>query len=70
MIATLLALVAVGLVVASFFVKRHRESDRPRDGWRPTTEIFNDPSTNRVMRVWLDDAGQRQYVEESERFAT
>jgi len=24
--------------------------------------VFNDPSTNRVMRVWIDTAGKRYYV--------
>lgn len=58
-----------GFAVASLFVRRHRESGRPGDGWRPTDEVFNDPSTNRVMRVWLDDAGERHYVPEGERRA-
>jgi hypothetical protein len=29
--------------------------------------VFNDPSTNRVMRVWLDAAGERRYVPEADR---
>ena len=29
--------------------------------------MFNDPSTNRVMRVWLDESGERHYVPEAER---
>jgi hypothetical protein len=59
--------VVIGLIIASFFVRRHRESDRPGPGWRRTGEVFNDPSTNRVMRVWLDEAGERRYVVDTER---
>jgi hypothetical protein len=48
-------------------VRRHRESTRPGERWRRTDEVFNDPSTNRVMRVWLDESGERHYVAEAER---
>lgn len=58
-----------GFALASLFVRRHRESDRPSAGWQRTDEVFNDPSTNRVMRVWLDEAGERHYVAEGERRA-
>lgn len=69
MIAAAVVLVLLGLIVASFFVRRHREADRPLPGWQQTAEVFNDPSTNRVMRVWLDHAGERHYVPEGERKA-
>jgi hypothetical protein len=62
------AIIAVVVVVCfsfSLFLRRHGESDRPQPGWRRTEEIFHDPSTNRVMRVWLDDAGERHYVPET-----
>jgi len=59
------ALALIGLLVASFFVRRHGETDKPRPGWRRTDEVFNDPSTNRVMRVWLDQSGERHYVPEA-----
>ena len=62
----ILALV-IGLGIASFFVRRHGEQERPGAGWTSTDEVFNDPSTNRVMRVWLDRAGERHYVPEGER---
>jgi hypothetical protein len=65
-VVAIVALV-IALLVASFFLRRHRESDRPGAGWRPTDEIFNDPSTNRVMRVWLDESGERRYVREADR---
>jgi Domain of unknown function (DUF1707) len=40
----------------------HGDADAPRAGWRPTSERFRDPRTNRVMRVWEDAAGNRHYV--------
>lgn len=67
----LVVLVVVAVVVVCFalsvFVRRHGESERPQPGWERTTEVFNDPSTNRVMRVWLDESGERHYVPESTR---
>jgi hypothetical protein len=45
--------------------RRHGESDRPQPGWLPTRERFVDPSTRRVMRVWVDAGGARHYVAES-----
>jgi hypothetical protein len=45
--------------------RRHGEGARPNPGWRPTNERFRDPSTNRIMRVWIDPAtGSRHYVSE------
>ncbi|HEV3186464.1 MAG TPA: hypothetical protein VGZ04_00290 [Acidimicrobiales bacterium] len=61
----IIALVLVGLLVASFFVRRHGESDKPRPGWRRTDEVFKDPSTNRLVRVWLDQSDERHYVPEA-----
>jgi hypothetical protein len=60
----IVAIVVLGLLVASLFVRRYRESSRPQAGWRATDEVFNDPSTQRVMRVWVDAGGGRHYVEE------
>jgi len=62
----LVGLVVAGLLLYSIFLRRHGESDRPQPDWRPTDEVFNDPSTNRVMRVWLDGAGERRYVAEAD----
>jgi hypothetical protein len=66
-IGILIALVVIGFIAASFFVRRHRESTRPGPGWQHTDEVFNDPSTNRIMRVWLDESGERRYVNEGDR---
>jgi hypothetical protein len=63
-IGILIVVVLIVLAVASFFVRRRGESNRPRPGWRETNEVFKDPSTNRTMRVWVDDTGTRHYVPE------
>jgi uncharacterized protein DUF1707 len=44
----------------------HGHADAPEAEWRPTSERFRDPRTNRVMRVWEDAAGQRHYVVDDE----
>jgi hypothetical protein len=45
--------------------RRHGEAEQARPGWRPTPERFQDPTTERVMRVWVDPAdGSRHYVAE------
>ena len=58
----LVGVAVVGVVIYSLFVRRHGESSRPHADWTPTDEVFHDPSTDRVMRVWIDRAGQRHYV--------
>lgn len=46
---------------------RHGESDGPRPDWIPTPERFVDPTTSRVMRVWLEPGARtRHYVAERE----
>jgi hypothetical protein len=67
------AIVLVVLVVCfvlSIALRRHGESDKPNPDWTRTEELFNDPSTNRVMRVWLDAKGERHYVPEGKRSST
>jgi len=67
-------LIILAVVVVCFFIslslRRHGESERPKPDWRRTEELFNDPSTNRVMRVWLDATGERHYVPEGTRRAS
>jgi len=63
-IGPVILVVLIGFGVASFFVRRRGESNRPRPGWQQTNELFKDPSTNRAMRVWVDDSGTRHYVRE------
>jgi len=45
--------------------RRHGESDGARPDWIPTSERFLDPTTDRLMRVWLDrQTRARHYVPE------
>jgi len=64
-VVLILALVGMAVVVAviiSLFVRRHGESDAPEPGWTPTNEVFKDPGTDRLMRVWVDRLGDCHYV--------
>jgi hypothetical protein len=46
--------------------RRHGEAGQADPAWLPTTERFVDPTTRRVMRVWVDPADHRRhYVAES-----
>lgn len=42
----------------------HAEAERPGPDWTATPERFRDPRTQRIMRVWVDGAGDRHYVAE------
>jgi hypothetical protein len=42
----------------------HGEADKPGADWTPTNERFRDPRTRKVLRVWVDPAGDRHYVAE------
>jgi hypothetical protein len=45
--------------------RRHGEPGAAHPSWVPTKERFIDPSTNRVMRVWVDPADHsRHYIPE------
>jgi hypothetical protein len=45
--------------------RRHGETAIAAPGWIPTKERFIDPSTQRVMRVWVDPGDHsRHYVPE------
>jgi hypothetical protein len=65
------ALLGIGIIAAvlvaaamSLFLRRHGEPDQPDPGWVATSEVFRDPTTDRVMRVWADNAGGRHYLAE------
>jgi hypothetical protein len=46
--------------------RRHGESGKPQAAWVPTSERFRDPTTRRVMRVWVDPGdASRHYVAEA-----
>jgi hypothetical protein len=67
-IGALIGLIVVGgfitLFVVSLLRRRHGESDVAAASWTSTKEVFKDPTTNRLMRVWLDPTGERHYVAE------
>lgn len=49
----------------SWWRRRHGEADGALPGWLPTSERFLDPSTDRLMRVWLEPGTRtRHYVAE------
>ena len=58
-----------GCVAAALVVERHRDQERLNGargpGLRPTEERFIDPESGRPVRVWLDAAGKRIYLDES-----
>ena len=59
------ALVIAAVLVAvamSLFVRRHGEAEHPEAGWAPTDEVFRDPASERMMRVWTDLDGRRHYL--------
>lgn len=59
--------VLVVLFLISLGLKRHGEATAPAGHWRPTDELFVDPTTGRRMRVWVDPAdGSRHYVPEGQ----
>jgi hypothetical protein len=52
-------------VVGWVNLRRHGEASVPAGNWTRTEEVFRDPSSGRLMRVWLDPAdGTRHYVPE------
>jgi hypothetical protein len=63
-IGVVVVAVLVVILVVSLFLKRHGESTSAHSAWSPTEERFRDPSTGRLMRVWLDVDGSRHYVPE------
>ena len=63
--ALVIGIIIVIAVVGWINLRRHGESPQPALGWQPTEESFRDPSSGRLMRVWLDPAdGSRHYVPE------
>jgi hypothetical protein len=60
------ALGAAGLVVVMFERQRYGAEPGERqgkaDGYRPTDEVFVDPTTGQRTRVWIDpQSGERTY---------
>lgn len=45
--------------------RRHGEAQRAESAWVPTAERFRDPTSARIMRVWVDPLdASRHYVPE------
>jgi len=43
--------------------RRHGHADTPAPTWRPTHEVFRDPASGRLTRVWVDPLdGSRHYL--------
>jgi hypothetical protein len=48
--------------------RRHAQRMAPAEGWVPTSEMFRDPSTRAITRVWIDPGDlSRHYVPEPDR---
>jgi hypothetical protein len=63
-LAFLVAVVVVA-VARRVRLRRHAESAMPAPTWQRTDEVFRDPSSGRLVRVWLDPAdGSRHEVPE------
>lgn len=61
-----IAVIAV-LLAFSWRRARHGESSVPAARWRRTDEVFKDPSTGRIIRVYVDPAdGSRHYIPEQQ----
>ena len=61
----ILAAFAVVAIVGWVNLRRHGEASVPAANWTRTDEVFRDPSSARLMRVWLDPTdGTRHYVPE------
>lgn len=59
-----LPLLAVGSVPARRARRRHGEDGPVQPHWVGTQELFRDPTSGRVMRVWVDPTdGSRHYAE-------
>jgi len=65
-IALLLVGALVGVAIVGWVrLHRHGESPTADASWHRTDEVFRDPSSGRLMRVWHDPAdGSRHYVPE------
>ncbi len=65
MVGVIIVIVLVVLFVISLTLRRHGESDVRAGDWQRTDEVFRDPTTRRLMRVWIDPKdGSRHYVAE------
>jgi Domain of unknown function (DUF1707) len=47
--------------------RQHGTTGQPSADWQATNERFRDQRTQQIMRVWVDSAGGRHYVPDSDR---
>ena len=60
-----LLLAVIVIAVVGYFVWDRRYRGQQSGSFRPTGEVFKDPSTGKMTRVYEDPkTGQRQYREE------
>ena len=65
MLGAVVGLLVIGVAVVTFLVyTRYGEKHvGPQRHWSKTDEVFKDPTTGRMMRVWLDGTdGSRHYL--------
>jgi hypothetical protein len=66
LILIVLALVAVTLVGASAGARARRALVRPDARFEATDEVFHDPTTGKITRVYVDhNTGERRYKRDS-----
>lgn len=67
-VVVVVVVVLAGFFAASLMLRRHGEAVTPAGHWSPTDEVFVDPGTGRLMRVWVDPIdATRHYVPEPPR---
>ena len=66
LLVDLVVLVVVAIfAIIGYFLWDRRYRGHDRGTFRPTAEVFKDPTTGKMTRVYEDPAtGQRQYREE------
>jgi hypothetical protein len=63
----LIALPVAALLIAGYVVYDRRYHGRAASGLQPTSEVFRDPTTGKLMRVHENPrTGEREYVAEDE----
>jgi hypothetical protein len=63
----LIAILVALILIALYELYDRRYHGRPASGLRPTSEVFRDPGTGKLMRVYEDPrTGTREYRSEGE----
>ena len=57
--------VVIAFAIAGYFIWDRRYRGETAGNFKPTNEVFKDPTTDKLTRVYEDPAtGKRQYKEE------